>query len=74
MISLIIATVHDQTYIYSIVPQTEPTSGRTHCPAPATILNGYYVTDRNSETPLALPVIGRNEQYERGTIARYPIL
>lgn len=36
------------------------------------ISNGYYFTDRSSETPLALPkVSGGAESYERGTIARY---
>ena len=53
------------------VPPTEPTSHRTHCPAPAIISNGFYLTDRQSETPLALPVSERGEQYEPGTIARY---
>ena len=52
---------------------TEPISYRTHCPAPASISNGYYVTDRQSETPLALPVLEHGEQYETGTIARYHI-
>ena len=52
---------------------TEPISYRTHCPAPASISNGYYVTDRQSETPLALPVLEHGEQYETGTIARYLI-
>ena len=52
------------------VPQTETVAIRSHCPAPASISNGYYLTDRESETPLALPVIEMVEQYERGTIAR----
>ena len=54
-----------------IVPQTEPTQAKTHCPAPPSIANGYALTDRNSETPLALPVFSRDTHYERGTIARY---
>ncbi len=49
-----------------------PSVSRTHCPAPMTISNGYYFTDRSSEAPLALPKTARGEeQYERGTIARY---
>ena len=55
---------------YIIVPQTEPTQAKTHCPAPPSIANGYALTDRNSETPLALPVFSRDTHYERGTIAR----
>ena len=50
------------------------TTPPTHCPAPASISNGYYVTDRQSETPLALPVLEHGEQYETGTIARYLIM
>ena len=57
-------------FLTTVLP-TEPISHRTHCPAPASISNGYYVTDRQSETPLALPVLEHGEQYERGTIARY---
>ena len=37
-----------------------------------TIGNGYYVTDRSSEAPLALPKVSTGtEQYEIGTIAKY---
>ena len=42
---------------------------RAHCPAPMSISNGYYFTDRSSEAPLALPKRSQ-EKYERGTIAR----
>ncbi|XP_059095480.1 CUB and sushi domain-containing protein 3-like [Tigriopus californicus] len=45
---------------------------REYCPAPPSINNGYYYTDRGSETPLALPkASSRMNQYERGNIARY---
>ena len=39
------------------VAQSQPSPHRTHCPAPASISNGYYLTDRQSETPLALPAV-----------------
>jgi hypothetical protein len=54
-----------------VAPQSRPTSRRSHCPSPASIANGYFLTDKQSETPLALPVSGHGKQYERGTIARY---
>ena len=37
--------------------QSQQSPHRTHCPAPASISNGYYLTDRQSETPLALPAV-----------------
>jgi hypothetical protein len=40
-----------------LVPQSQQNPHRTHCPAPPSINNGYYVTDRLSETPLALPAV-----------------
>ena len=46
-----------------------PLQSRAHCPAPMSISNGYYFTDRSSEAPLALPKRSQ-EKYERGTIAR----
>ena len=46
---------------------------RAHCPAPMSISNGYYFTDRSSEAPLALPK-RTQEKYERGTIARQVLL
>ena len=50
--------------------QANPVPRRSHCPSPSSIVSGYYVTDTDSDTPLALPVSERG-QYERGTIARY---
>jgi len=40
-----------------LVPQSLQHPSRTHCPAPPSINNGYYLTDRQSETPLALPAV-----------------
>ena len=51
----------------------QPGAGRAHCPAPMSISNGYYFTDRSSEAPLALPKRSQ-EKYERGTIARSAII
>ena len=53
-----------------VSPQSKPVPRRSHCPSPTSIPNGYYITDTDSDTPLALPVSERG-QYERGTIARY---
>ena len=53
-----------------VSPQSRPVPRRSHCPSPTSIPNGYYVTDTDAGTPLALPV-SKQGQYERGTIARY---
>jgi hypothetical protein len=50
--------------------KSNPVPRRSHCPSPTNIPNGYYITDTDSDTPLALPV-SKSGQYERGTIARY---
>ena len=54
-----------------VSPQSKPVPRRSHCSSPPKIPNGYYITDTDSDTPLALPKLSERGQYERGTIARY---